>query len=1608
MCGITGLWQAKKRIFSRDAAVALVNKMNDSVAHRGPDSEGVWSDPEGRCVLAQRRLAIIDTSDAGRQPFVSGDGRWWITFNGEIYNFQELRSDLEALGVRLRGRTDTEVLLEAIVLWGTDALRRLDGMFAFAAYDTVSQTLLLARDPFGEKPLYYTMLPGGGIAFASELQALELLPDFDATVDVDAVAEVLSFQYIGAPRSIYSSVLKLPPAHWMRISPRGEHHIRRYFSYSPGVGGYTSRTRADLVDELEDILTQSIKRRLIADVPLGAFLSGGVDSSTVCALVRRKLGLPLQTFSTGFANAPESEHETARIFAEVLGTDHHEQVLDPEAADFLRGIGNILDEPNADSSCLPVYLLSGFARKTVTVALSGDGGDELFGGYGRYFATLDDQAEQTPATLSEWCPGDSYYGPRILVSNEERLSELLGFVPPAFSRHLNQLRADIDGAAPRQLLGRLRRTDANNYMPGAVLSKVDRMSMRHALEVRSPYLNVELARFAERLPDGVLVAGGRGKLLLRDLAYRYLPRELVDLPKQGFGLPMTDWGRTSLLNVATDLLEAEDCRVLPLFGREGIGRFLARQWTPGEFSTYQVWALTMLESWLRHHPAVVPDLTFRRPKPNASETAERPSPSEEPSEPSPKILTAARVSKRLWLVSMRGADQPGDPRQGANWQDLPAALRWRIDELGAEQACIDTRMLPAWGKSVSPAEQECLGDLTGSCLAFLDADARAKVDYSELCKFSRLGVARLIFAGRNAGETEEIRLQPKSLKKRLLHSARLLLHSRARIANRRLYVWPLCTTRFQALDSKLATVPELRQLPLVRDCDISHRYMVFEGIRQLPPISTSDAEISDHGGGRYSVRGQSLRFSATDPSRLFTYPFWVVERTPKTEQLLQFVPERRFIKEPRQLTLNTAHVGDCVWVVVRSTPNDPVDPLQSGYWRHMSPAVMARVFDCIDGPQPQTGIHELIQLPDWGIPICDEPERLAPLQGATLAFLDPDAAESIDYEEMLKFSSLGVERLIFAGPDGADGTHEIRIQNKSVRRRMRDCGHLFLRARALITNRRIFGLLTKRHRYEALQGALCQTTNLQGIVGDETCGRYMVFEGIRQLPPLPNKEGGIAGGSRGRYTVSPHRLTFTPTEPNRRFTHPYWIVERTPNTERLLQFVPEHHPAIAAEQMSTALDRVLGPRENDCEAQLQVGDRIVVFTHALPPGGAERQWIYLAQGLKDMGYDVIFVTYAELTEGNGHYLPLLKKSGIPHHLVSYLPWLTVGNLLTAGPAFYHIARNNFVPDAEVLFGLTECFSHLRPKAVITQLDHPNLFASFAALLAGIPRVVMSFRNYNPSNFDYIYADWYQPAYALLAQSRRVAFSGNSSAANRDYEDWIGLDPGRAAHIPNALDPDHFPLPSAEEVGSVRRELDLDLGNPVVLGVFRLSKEKNPFTFIEVCAHLAATYPKLQVLIAGIGPLQPELEIAAGKHGLTSKIRFLGRRSDVNVLMALSDLLLLTSEKEGMPNVVIEAQRMGLPVVATDAGGTKETLLPEISGIVCSIGDIASLCAACRRVIDNRDLANAMGEAGRRHVADAFSKQLMARRYLDLIAGSDPSITIFQKESEAPCVVALRA
>jgi asparagine synthase (glutamine-hydrolysing) len=585
--------------------------MRDSMVHRGPDDAGIWIDPSGGCALGHRRLSIIDLSEEGRQPMGNADGSIQVTFNGEIYNFQDLRDALAAQGHRFHSHTDTEVIPHLLESFVPGQVERLDGMFAFGAWHRTSRRLMLARDPFGKKPLYTARGPGW-FAFASELQAFAHIPGFDPEIDPDALAYYLLLQYVPAPFSIYRSVRKLLPGATQVVEAAGDirvHEPERYFRFSPSEpAAGTARTPADEEEELRHRVREAVRKRLMSDVPLGAFLSGGVDSALVAAMVTQELGKPLSTFSIGFGGTTETEHEYAREVARHLGTDHHEEILSPDALQLVHEIAERLDEPNGDSSCLPTYLLSRYTRQHVTVALSGDGGDEVFGGYGRYRDTLLEQrrpVHQVARMLRNrrlYTPADGYLSPRWLIFQPDQVGALTGGLPSAVAGSLAEWRVALNDRR-QPLLHRMRALDAETYMPGAVLPKVDRMSMQVSLEVRCPLLDRDLAVFAQGLPlASCWRPPAETKRILKRLASRYLPADWMQRRKMGFGLPSNTWSSEGTLRLARELLLAPDSRVGTMLDPVALIRLIEHQANPGCFSVYQVWPLLILELWLRHHP----------------------------------------------------------------------------------------------------------------------------------------------------------------------------------------------------------------------------------------------------------------------------------------------------------------------------------------------------------------------------------------------------------------------------------------------------------------------------------------------------------------------------------------------------------------------------------------------------------------------------------------------------------------------------------------------------------------------------------------------------------------------------------------------------------------------------------------------------------------------------------------------------------------------------------------------------------------------------------------------------------------------------------------------
>lgn len=571
MCGIAG-------IFRSDGAMAdltLVRRMCDRLAHRGPDAEGYFTDQE--CALGHRRLSIIDLS-TGNQPMGNEDGSLQIVFNGEIYNYLELRAELEDKGHHFRTQSDTEVLLHLYEQEGERMPERLNGMFAFAVWDRVKRELFLARDRYGKKPLYYAVsIPGILLAFASELKALEVIHGFGRCVDMQSLADYLAFGYVPDPKSIYTGVRKLPPAHSLHASASGV-RLRRYWAPV-----YDSEATGDLEEALEGIralAADAVKRRMISDVPLGAFLSGGVDSSAVVAIMARSSSAPVRTFSIGFSNKRYDELKYARMVALRYQTEHHETVVTPDIFEILDVLVKHYDEPFADTSAIPMLYLARMTRQFVTVALSGDGADELFGGYRRYaWGWLEEKLRRRFPDFfrktiirmaGRWYPKFDYL-PRTFraKSTLENLSvELADAYFNSMTRFRDHglvavlsadMRAALCGYSPRESyrerfrkvqhlppLHQMQAVDADTYLPGDILVKADRATMAYSLESRSPWLDYRLGELAGRLPPAWKISGFTGKWIFKQAVASMLPDPVVRRPKMGFSVPMAEWLRTGL------------------------------------------------------------------------------------------------------------------------------------------------------------------------------------------------------------------------------------------------------------------------------------------------------------------------------------------------------------------------------------------------------------------------------------------------------------------------------------------------------------------------------------------------------------------------------------------------------------------------------------------------------------------------------------------------------------------------------------------------------------------------------------------------------------------------------------------------------------------------------------------------------------------------------------------------------------------------------------------------------------------------------------------------------------------------------------------------------
>jgi asparagine synthase (glutamine-hydrolysing) len=642
VCGIAGVLGGPK------VDVDLIARMTRTLAHRGPDDEGIWIDTEAGIGLGHRRLSIIDLSAAGHQPMHSPAGRFVLTFNGEIYNYADLRGQLEAAGHRVewRGHSDTEILLAGFDFWGIAAtLKRASGMFAFAVWDKKESALTLARDRLGEKPLYCgRQRPGGPFLFGSELKALAQHPGFEADIDRGALGLFVRYLAVPAPHSIYRGISKLMPGAMLTVRHEGEPVVETYWS-----GAEVARTGAanpiDLpadaaADELEKVLKRAVGRQMVSDVPLGAFLSGGVDSSTVVAVMQKLSPRPVKTFTVGFHEQDYNEAEHAKAVARYLGTDHTELYVSPaEAMDVIPRLPHMYDEPFADSSQIPTHLIAALARQHVTVALSGDGGDELFGGYDRYLLTQGfwNRIAGIPVPMRAaagraltMVPAAAWTGlgmaaggllPRAMrlqrlgqkvhkgatMLSSQTLDELYDFMLSMWrdsSEVVIGAGEPADTAQPHlgELDGveRMMAQDMLGYLTDDILVKVDRAAMAVSLETRVPLLDPEVVAFAWRLPLDFRIRGGTTKWLLRQVLYRHVPQALIERPKMGFGIPLESWLRGPLRDWAESLIDERRLRNEGFFNPDAVRKEWARL-LRGPTNSHKMWTILMFQSWLDTH-----------------------------------------------------------------------------------------------------------------------------------------------------------------------------------------------------------------------------------------------------------------------------------------------------------------------------------------------------------------------------------------------------------------------------------------------------------------------------------------------------------------------------------------------------------------------------------------------------------------------------------------------------------------------------------------------------------------------------------------------------------------------------------------------------------------------------------------------------------------------------------------------------------------------------------------------------------------------------------------------------------------------------------------------
>jgi len=621
MCGIAGIVNTAS---DERVEAATIHRMCQAIVHRGPDDEGIYvKDGTG---FGMRRLSIIDLA-GGHQPVFNEDGSIWVVFNGEIYNFPQLRSELESRGHRLSTHSDTEVIVHLYEEMGRDCVHQLRGMFAFALYDQRRRKVLIARDRLGEKPLHYAF-DGRRLLFGSEIKAILAVAPELAQVDRQALRQYIQFGYIPDPATAFLAIKKLQPGHLLELE-QGNLSISQYWDL-PEYGTHSPASEEECLEELEQRLAEAVKMRLIADVPLGAFLSGGADSSTIVALMARFTSKPVKTFSIGFRQKDFDETPHARLVAQKFGTEHHELILEPDVVDSVETLTHSLEEPFGDASALPTYYVSCLARQHVTVALSGDAGDEIFAGYDRYRVCLQDRSfgwipdwtrnvyrDHIHKLVPRAVPGRSFsysvslpwqerYLEEISLQPLQRQTALLSddfMAPGAGEAHpFDLFRSYIEHAPARDPLSQLLYLDSKTYLPADILTKVDRMSMLTSLEARAPMVDHFFVEWATGLTSEWKMRGAEQKYILRKLAQRVgVPREVLYRPKQGFALPIVHWTRNELKDlIQTVLLEPRTLQ-RGYVNPRALRQLLDEHFRGRRNHVGRIWRLLMLELWHRNY-----------------------------------------------------------------------------------------------------------------------------------------------------------------------------------------------------------------------------------------------------------------------------------------------------------------------------------------------------------------------------------------------------------------------------------------------------------------------------------------------------------------------------------------------------------------------------------------------------------------------------------------------------------------------------------------------------------------------------------------------------------------------------------------------------------------------------------------------------------------------------------------------------------------------------------------------------------------------------------------------------------------------------------------------